>query len=213
MSDDFDNEDEVFFSTGDYDTKANGFVDRDGVYQLAIIDWEKKKLSSGHTVAEFNLEVQASVDGQSPAGSKMRQTLWLTDAHGHKPEERNVQVALNFLVGCGVMRRETIDGKESAVCVDGGSDKITSKVLAKACNRVVWGPVKAWTNPKNNRTSYELQFGRCYMLDDSKYSRLTGDDASAEIAGFVRVNGAYQRQDAEPVRATTPAKKSAYPEV
>jgi hypothetical protein len=215
MSDDgFSNDDEVFYSTTNYDTKASGFVDREGVYQLAIVEWEKKKLTSGHTVAEFSLEVQASVPGQSPAGSKLRHTLWLTDGVGHAPEERNVQSALNFLVGCGVMQRKLVDGKEVAVCTHDDSDKVTPKVLAMACNRVVWGPVKSWTN-KKGQTQYELQFGRCYQLDDPKYCRLPGDDASAEIAGFVRVNGAYQKKGGEPARqpVATAAAKSEFSDI
>jgi hypothetical protein len=213
MSDDGFNEDEVFYSTTDYDTKATGFVDREGVYQLAIMDWERKKLSTGHTVAEFSLEVQASVPGQSPAGSKMRHTLWLTDAHGHKPEERNVQSMLNFLVGCGVMERRHVDGKEVAVCVHDGSSNVTPKVLAMACNRVVWGPVKSWQKKGSDRVNFELSYGRCYQLDDPKYCRLPGDDASADIAGFERVNGAYQKKGgkpaAQPVKTPAPASEFA----
>jgi hypothetical protein len=161
------------------------------------------------------IEVQASVPGQSPAGSKMRHTLWLTDAHGHKPEEKNVQGMLNFLVGCGVMERRHVDGKEVAVCVHDGSSNVTPKVLAMACNRIVWGPVKSWQKKGSDRVNFELSYGRCYQLDDPKYCRLPGDDTSADIAGYERVNGAYQKKGGEPAKqpVKTPAATSEFADI
>lgn len=187
---------------GDTDITPSGFVDREGLYHLAVEKVEPGKVEPGKPrVVEVHMKVMNDIPGQSPFGSKFNFDIFTTAMDGSgPPEEWSRKRTANFFIGAGVARREK-RGEKSVMVLADGSNRLGEAHFKSLVGRQFWGPMKfgkEFTKKDGTKgRNVDLNFGEVFPLWDDRFSRTPAGEAMyLDMAGCHVVNGVIVRKDA-----------------
>lgn len=158
----------------------------------------------------FSLTVLESVEGQSPAGSRLFHRVYLAAAGGGAPAEGTIKSGLLFAVGLGLMEFRDVDGREVAFDLKSGKSRLDWKRYLDAKSSQIVAHVQ-WSKEEEGskyKKKLEIPFGRCYQPDDPNVP--PNVSLNADALALIGKSPANRKAGADKKTATNkPANKQA----
>ncbi len=155
------------YDRGDLDTGGEQ-VNKEGWYHLEVTDVKPDLATldnNGNPHSPqicFTMMVLQTVDGQSPAGSRLYHRIYLGTKDGGPPKDAVVKAALRLGIALGLLEYTEIEGAEVPVIAGTKNTRIPASVWRGAKGRQIVANVKLEKGTGNYKDKYAIPFGECY---------------------------------------------------
>lgn len=152
-------------------------VNKAGKYHFevtdVVADLDTVNIKSGKAKSpsiRFDLLCLHTVEGQSPAGSRMFHRVYVGSAGGGPPKEGAIKSALRFAIGLGLAREEEIEGVKRVVCNHTNTTRFPLQAWLAAKGRHVMAAVAEEKQDEQSTGDprFAIPFGRCYQPTDER---------------------------------------------
>lgn len=134
----------------------------------------------------FDLLCLHTVDGQSPAGSRMFHRIYVGASGGGPPKEGAIKSALRFAIGLGLAREEEIEGVKRVICNLTNTTRFPVAAWIKAKGRHFLANVaeEKQDEQSTGEPRLAIPFGRCYTPYDERVSDWPKNEDLLLAAGY-----------------------------
>jgi hypothetical protein len=193
-------------------TGGGDVVSKEGWYHFEVAD-VKPELSTldnnGNPQTPsvcLTMMVLQSVDGQSPAGSRLYHRIYVASKDGTPPKEGTVKSALRVAKALGLVELTEIDGREVTVVKGTKNTRIPSKIWADAKGRQIVANVKlekgGTVNGRTYKDKYAIPFGEAFDPSDPAVATVQKNaDCLALIGKTSAAPAAGQAKTTQPATA------------
>lgn len=207
-------------------------VNKDGTYHLECTD-VKEELDTLNNQGKpkspcivFHLQVQESVKGQSPAGSRHFHRIYVAGSGGGPLSDGARNSAFRFGLGLGLLEEIEIDGRPNIKVKGANNTRIPLSVWHKAKGMQLVAKIEQETKEAEDEQGnkkrvkgdrWQIPFGRVYQVDDPYVSEVpknkealaaigkSGAAGAASGATGGNGNGSANKAPAKPAPQPVPA--------
>lgn len=151
----------------------------------------------------FDLLVLHTVEGQSPAGSRMFHRIYVGASGGGPPKEGAIKSALRFAIGLGLAHEEEIEGVKRVICNHTNTTRFPLPAWLGAKGKHFMAAVaeEKQQDDQAGEPRLVIPFGRCYQPNDERVSDWPKNVDLLTAAGY-KINPPAKAQEQSQQKAT-----------